>query len=53
MTAPLAYDAARLRVLAGEIVTATRELGAAGRTPANSSTWPSAPTRSKELMWLR
>ena len=37
MTAPLPYDAARLRVLAGEIVTATRELAAAGMTPATSS----------------
>ncbi len=37
MSAPLPYDAARLRVLADEIVTATRELAAAGMTPATSS----------------
>ena len=37
MNAPLPYDAARLRVLASEIVTATRELAAAGMTPATSS----------------
>ena len=37
MNAPPPYDAARLRVLAGEIVTATRELAAAGMTPATSS----------------
>ncbi|HET8817995.1 MAG TPA: methylthioribulose-1-phosphate dehydratase, partial [Xanthomonadaceae bacterium] len=37
MSAPLPYDPARLRVLAGEIVTATRELAAAGMTPATSS----------------
>ena len=36
MNAPLPYDAARLRVLASEIVTATRELAAAGMTPATS-----------------
>ena len=34
---PLPYDAARLRALAGEIVGATRELAAAGMTPATSS----------------
>ena len=37
MNAPLPYDAARLRVLASVIVTATRELAAAGMTPATSS----------------
>ena len=37
MNAPLPYDAARLHVLASEIVTATRELAAAGMTPATSS----------------
>ena len=37
MNAPLPYDAARLRVLASEIVTATRELAAPGNTHQNSS----------------
>lgn len=37
MSTTLPYDAARLRTLAGEIVTATRELAAAGMTPATSS----------------
>lgn len=37
MTAPLPYDPERLRALAGEIAAATRELAAAGMTPATSS----------------
>ena len=37
MNAPLPYYAARLRGRASEIVTATRELAAAGMTPATSS----------------
>ena len=37
MSAPLPYDAERLRGLATEIVAATRELAAAGMTPATSS----------------
>lgn len=37
MSSPLPYDAERLRVLADEIATTTRELAAAGMTPATSS----------------